>query len=177
MQPDLARQRIDLLIQLLLQIDDAVDAEAVDGPPDRGVERDHLIPGRDVDDALLLAVGPVRQAAPRELPRRRFAAFALVEAVDPELFTGCGVERNDGTTAARRRIEDPVGDERRRLELKLGPRSQIVGLEPPRDFERAEVLRVDLIERRVTRVSEIAAVGPPLAVGGAALRGRAWPRR
>ena len=36
------------------------------------VERDEPIAGRDVDDALVaLAVGPVRDAAARELPRRR----------------------------------------------------------------------------------------------------------
>ena len=71
MQPDLARHRIDLLIVVLLQVDDAVVAEPRDAHAGLRVQRDELIAGRDVEDALLFAVGPVREAAARELARRR----------------------------------------------------------------------------------------------------------
>jgi len=63
MQTDLTRERIDRLIVVLLQIDDAVRAEpgnAIAGP---GIERDELIAGRDVEDALLFAVAPIGEAA------------------------------------------------------------------------------------------------------------------
>ena len=41
--------------------------------------------------------------------------------------------------------------------------------------ELAEILRVDLIERRISRVSCIAAVGAPFAVDGAGLAANAGP--
>ena len=44
MQPDLARDEIDLLIDLLLQIDDTIDAEAGHRISVLRVERDEAIP-------------------------------------------------------------------------------------------------------------------------------------
>src|SRR5262249_6249087 len=76
---------------------------------------------------------------------------------------------------SRRRIDDALHHQRRRLELVLGARSEVVGLESPRDLERAEVAGVDLIERRVPRVARVAAVDAPLAVSSAGLRRRRGP--
>src|SRR5262249_39186909 len=45
-----------------------------------------------------------------------------------------------------------------------------VGLEAPRDFQLAEVVGGDLIERRVSRMPDVAAVAAPLSPGGACLR-------
>ena len=45
----------------------------------------------------------------------------------------------------------------------------MVGLEPPRHGELAEVVGGDLIERRVARVACVAAVGRPFAFFGARL--------
>src|SRR5690606_24517871 len=87
------------------------------------------------------------------------------QAVDPELLAGRGVERRDRTARAAGRVEHAVDDERRALEAVLGRRAEIGRAEPPRELERAEVARVDLVERRVTGVPEIAAVGRPFAVG------------
>src|SRR5260221_323239 len=43
-------------------------------------------------------------------------------------------------------------------------RAERVGLEVPRDLELAEVVLVDLVERRVMRVRQIGPVGRPLAI-------------
>ena len=45
----------------------------------------------------------------------------------------------------------------------------MIGLEAPRDGELAEIRGVDLIERRIARVSGVAAVGTPFAVQRAGL--------
>ena len=171
MQPDLAREQIDRLIEVLLQIDDAVGAEAGYAVAGLRVERDELIPGRDVEDALLLAVAPVGEPATGKLTRRGRTTRTLVLAVHPQLLAGGGIERHDGATRAPGRVEDALHHERRGLEIELGTGSEVVGLEAPGDLERVEVRGGDLIERRVSRVAEIAAVGRPLAVLRAGLAG------
>ena len=82
------------------------------------------------------------------------------------------VPASSDTTARRDagRREDPAVDhQRRRLEVVFRPRAQAVGLEPPRDLEVVEVVAVDLVERRVAGVAEIAAIGRPFAVARAGL--------
>ena len=82
-----------------------------------------------------------------------------------------GIERDDGPSCAGRRVEHALHHERRAFELVLRERPEVVGLEPPRDLELAEVRGVDLIERRVTAPGEIRRVVRPLAVPGARLPG------
>src|SRR5207237_8933082 len=72
---DLADLVVDLLAlaghRALLQIDDAALAERRDHRAVLRVERDQAIARRDVEHALVaFAVGPVRDAAARELARR-----------------------------------------------------------------------------------------------------------
>jgi hypothetical protein len=57
----------------------------------------------------------------------------------PEQLAVAGVERHDGATGARRRIDDAVDHERRRLEVELAVRPEVIRLEAPGDLERAEV--------------------------------------
>src|SRR6185503_9663440 len=84
----------------------------------------------------------------------------------------CGrVERDDGAAGARRRVDDPARHQRSGFEVELGPRTEVLGLEPPRDLELVEIVRVDLVERGVPGVGEIAAVGRPLPVFRAGLAG------
>ena len=142
------------------------DGDAIAGP---GVERDEAIARRHVEDAFLFAVGPVREPAARELARRRAAARALVLTVHPLQFSGGRVERDDRTPGAAGRVQPAADHERRGLEIELEARTEVVGLEAPRHFELAEVGCGDLIERRVARVPEVAAVGPPLALRRARL--------
>ena len=70
------------------------------GLPGLGIEGDHLVAGRDVDDAFFLTVGPVREPTSGEPPRRRFAALALVQAVHPFHLAGRGIEGDDGAPRA-----------------------------------------------------------------------------
>jgi hypothetical protein len=53
--------------------------------------------------------------------------------------------------------------------FKLRTRAEGIGFEPPSYFEFVEVARIDLIERRVTVIAEIAGVGGPFPIGGAGL--------
>src|SRR5262249_1540326 len=81
-QADLAGLEVDLLALADdgadFHVDDAVLAEGLDGLTGLGVQRDQAVAGRHEQDAVVaLAVGPVRQAATGELPRRRDGARAL----------------------------------------------------------------------------------------------------
>src|SRR5262249_32495034 len=68
---------------------------------------------------------------------------------------------------AARRVDRAVDRERRPFELELGSRAEVVGLEPPRDFELIEVAGVDLIERRVARPLHVRRVVGPVALRAA----------
>src|SRR6185369_6016225 len=81
------------------------------------------------------------------------------------------IERDDGTPRTGGAVEDAVHHQRRGLVVELGTRAERLGLESPGHLELAEVAGVDLIERRVARVSQIAAIRPPLAAGRAGLSG------
>ena len=179
MQPDLAGDEIHLLVVVFLEIDDAVGAEARDDRAGLRVQRDQPVARRDVQDPRIVSRGrrarPVRQPAARQLSRRGGAARAFVLAVHPPHLAGRGVERHHRTARAGGRVDGALDHQRRGLELELGPRTETIGLEPPRDVEGAEVGGVDLGERRVSGMPQIAAVATPLAVGGAGLtddRGR-----
>src|SRR6185295_14999775 len=99
MEADLAGLELDLLAlagdRALLQIDDAAFAERLDHRAVPGVERDEPITGGHVEDALVaLAVGPVGDAAARELARRDRGAVAFTVAVRPHQLAGLAVERD-----------------------------------------------------------------------------------
>jgi hypothetical protein len=164
MQADLAGDGINLLIELLLEIDDAVGAKRRDPIAGFRIERDQLIPGRHVEDSFFLVVGPVREAAPRKLARCRRAALPLIEAVHPAHLAGQRVERDRGAARARGEIQLAADHQRRGLQVVLDAWSEAVGPEAPRHLEIIEIARVDLIERRVTGTRQISAVGAPLAV-------------
>ena len=170
-ESDFAGDQIHLLIVFELEVDDPVFPEVRDPLSGLRVQRDQLIAGGDVEDAFLAAVGPVRKAAARELTRRGFTARPLEFLVHPQQLAGRGIERDDGAARAPNGIDHTLRHQRRRLEIELGPRTEVLGLEPPRDLQLAEVAWVDLIERRIPRVREIAAIGRPLAALRADLAG------
>jgi hypothetical protein len=68
--------------------------------------------------------------------------------VHPALRAGGGVQRDDRSASPGGRVQHAVDHERRRLELELGRWAEVLGLEPPGNFEIVEVGRADLIERR-----------------------------
>ncbi len=141
-----------------LQIDHAVGAERVDHRSVFRVERNQAIPGRDVQDAVVApAVGPVRHAAARQLSRCDGGAASLAKAVGPDQFARLSVERDDRPARSACRVEHAVDRDRCALQLELGPRTEAVGLEAPRDFELAVIGRVDLIERRPAEIQPSAA--------------------
>ena len=141
MQPDFAGDQIDLLIVVQLQIHHAVLAEAWDRNAGLRIQRDQPVARRDIEDAFLLAVGPVGQAAARKLPRRCRAARAFILAVHPHQFARGGIERDDRAARPGRGVEHAVDHQRRGFELIFGPRTQTVGLEAPGDFQLVEVVR------------------------------------
>src|SRR5262249_49193689 len=86
---DLAGLEIDLFALPFhdadLEIDDAVLAEGGDRCTGLRVQFDETVSGRHVDDAFVAsAVGPVRDAAARQLSRRHGGALPLAHAVDPD---------------------------------------------------------------------------------------------
>ena len=166
-----AFDRIDLLVVVLLQIDDAVDAEVLERHAVLRVEADQLIADRHVEDALVaLAVGPVADAAAGQAPRRSQRALAFLEPMHPQQLAGLRVERDGVAMLAGGGVEHAADHQRRGLHVEVGTRAEVVGLEPPGDLQRVEVRGVDLIERRVAGDAEIAAPRAPLAVGRAVLR-------
>ena len=175
-QADLRRHRIDHLVIVLFQIDEAVFAKRRDAHASLRVERDELISRRHVENSLLASIGPVREAAARELPGRRSGAGAFAFAVHPQLFACFRIERDNRAPAAAGCIQHAVHHQRGALVIEFRPRSEMVGLEPPRHGELAEVVGGDLIERRVARMTLVAPVGRPFAVFGAGLSVHAGDR-
>ena len=144
-EPDLAALEIDLLSLADhgadLHVDDAVLPERRDGDAGLRVERDEAIAGRDVDDAIVaLAVGPVREAAARELPRRVDGARAFLLGMHPDQLAGLRVERDHRSPRAAGRVDHALHHQRRPLELELGARAEVVGFEAPRNLELVEPL-------------------------------------
>ena len=83
-QPDLAGCQVDLLVVVTLEVDHPVDAELRHRPTGLRVERNQTVARRHVDDAFLLAIGPVCKATPRELAWRCFASGTFIKLVHPQ---------------------------------------------------------------------------------------------
>src|ERR1041385_756319 len=168
LESDLAGREVgrDGLVDVGLEIDGPVRAEARDSRARLRVERDEAIARRDVEDSLLASVSPIREAAPGELSRRGRSALALVLPVNPFLSAGCGVERDDRAIRSAGRIQDAADHQRRPFELEFRPRPQRVRLESPRDLERAEVPGRDLLERGIACPPGIPGIARPFALAG-----------
>ena len=171
LQPDLAVDQRDGLVVIEFEIDHAVLAETLHQPAGLGIQADEPVTRRDVKDAFFLAVGPIRESAPRELPRSRRAARAFMFSVHPQQFAGRGVERDRRPPRSRGGIQHAVDHQRRSFQLELGTIADALGLEVPRDLELVEVRRVDLIQRPVPRPGKIRAMRRPLGVFETHLRG------
>ncbi len=133
------------------------------------VQRDQAVARRDVEDSLFSAIGPICEAAPGKPARSSLAARSFVLPVHPEHLSRPGVERNHRATRARCGVEDPIHHERCRLELVLRERAEVVGLEGPGNLKLIEIRSVNLRERRIACVPEVAAVGGPFSVLGPGL--------
>ena len=166
-------QRDVLAPQVPGELDHAVLAEGAVGLAGGRVERHELLADRGEEQAFLLAVGPVLEAAGVVVVLGWLAALVALRIVDPQLLAGAGVERRDLAQLGRD-VEPAIDDERGgpehlpvvgRVLLDAG----VGGRPPPRRFEPAEVRGVDLVERRVAGEAVVAAVVTPLAAAGALL--------
>ena len=162
-QAELRGDGIEILIVVLLQIHDAGTAEGRNRHAGPGVQRDHPVAGRHVNDALIRSVSarPVGDAPARAGARGVLAADAFVLGVHPEQLPGRGIERHDSTPGARRGVEHAADHQRCRRIQVVGPRPERIRIEPPGDLQLRKILPVDLVERRVARAGEVAAVRRP----------------
>ncbi len=143
-QPNFAGDEIHFLIVVGLQIDDAVGAEARDGRTSFGVEGDHEIARRDIDDALVgTAFSPIGEAASRQLPGSGFPPRAFVLTMNPQLLAGRRVHGDDFAIGSGGRVHDALDDQRRGFEVVFGTRAERVGMESPGDLEFIEIRCVD----------------------------------
>lgn len=151
------------------QVHRALVAEGLDRPAGLGVERDHRAVAREHDDALVLAVPPVGDAAVKPAVVRRHAELPRARIEQPLRLAGCRVDRGHlGERGAR--VEHAVDHDRRPLvepaRIDIGVRGAhgVVRRRPtPGDLEVAGVRRVDLVERRVPGARVRPRVRRPLA--------------
>src|SRR5688572_8700943 len=153
----------------VFEIDFAVLAKAGDRLTGLGVQRDEAITDGDVNDAVVaLAVGPIGESATRQLARRPpRCTLAFFTSVGPLQFAGARIGGDHRAPGARRGVEHALDHQRRAFELRFGTGTEVIGLDAPRDFQLAEVVAVNLIERRVLRSAKVRGVHRPLAVLGA----------
>ena len=170
MQPDGRGFRVHHLIVVFFQVNYAVGAECAHRDSGFGIQRNQPVANGDVENSLVLAVGPVRHAMAGKLPRSVFGAHAFVLAVHPDQLARRGVQADDRAARSSRDIELPFHHQRRAFILIFRPRAKDVRLDAPCNFQPVKVGSVDLIERRVSRVPEVSPVGAPLAILRAGLR-------
>src|SRR5689334_3634590 len=129
-----------------------------------------MIARGDHDRALVAAVGPVREATTGELTRRLLPADSFVHPPLPEGLAGGGVDGECLTTRRRDGEEATIRIERRRTIVLVV--SVLASVPRPRDAQRVEVRRVDLIERGVPRAPRVSAPVAPLTGGVTAHQSR-----
>src|SRR6185295_20142605 len=151
---DFARRQIgkDSLIVFELEIYGAVLAKGGNGHASFRIEGDQPVTRRHIEDAFLLAIGPIGDAAAGELPWSGRTTGAFMLAMHPQLLARGRVEGNHRSARSRGRIENSIDHQRRTFQAKLRARTEVIGLETPGDFQLVEVRRVDLIQRAVFAV-------------------------
>ena len=108
MESDRTGGEIHALVEISLQIEDAVIREGRHAIAGLRVERDQPIALRHVEDAFFFSVGPVREPAPRKLSRRCRSARALVFTVHPLQLTRRGIEAREELRANPATSDIPV---------------------------------------------------------------------
>src|SRR5438105_126404 len=109
------------------------------------------------EDPLVASISPVHDAA---IDVR--LARPLGERIEsPQQRAAVGTERDDGERRGSR-VENPVDDDRGRLDLGMASGRDVAGVVRPRDTQPADVAAVDLIEQRVARVSGLASRDAPV---------------
>src|SRR5690242_17057594 len=162
--PDFSRSKIGLdgLVVVELQVHGATLAEGGNAGAGPGIKTDETKSRGHVQNALVLAVGPVSQPAPGELAGSGRSARSFVLAVHPKQFPGSRVQRDGGAPRTRGCIEDAVDHQLRSFQLVFRAVAQVFGLKSPGDFKVVEIRSVDLVEWTVARACQVGGVGGPL---------------
>ena len=113
------------------------------------------------EDALVGAVGPVRDAAIDAERRRSVAVGARERIEDPLLRPGGRVERED-LQLRRRGVQHAVDDDRVALDLRAVVGAAVAGPVGPGDLQTRDVGRRDQVGRGVLRVRGVGAVRAPV---------------
>src|SRR5689334_13764250 len=95
----------------------------------------------------------------------------------PEELACYGVQGYDVAARSCNGVDYAAHHERRRFEVVFRSGSQVCRIKTPRNLELVEVRRIDLIERRIFGVAEVAAISRPLAFLRACLRERRKRKR
>src|SRR5712691_6271996 len=88
----------------------------------------------------------------------------------PEQRAALG-SKGDRGKRGRRRIEQSIDDDRRRLDFGVAVRGKVPGVIDPSDLQLPDVTAIDLIERGVTRVAGTAAGHAPVHRASIVARG------
>ena len=161
---------VEVQIQGFDHVDGAIDAEAWNRTAGVRIECNELeTGGGEQYTVVALSVGPVGHA-PVNLARGLFESLPFIRTVDPERFASARVGRDNETPLVHGEIQDTIDHQWRGLAAGLRVGQQAVGFPYPCDFQVIDVVRPDLVERRVAGAALIAAVCGPFAIGGALLR-------
>ena len=172
---------VDLALEAGGEVDVAAGAEAGIAPAGARVQRDQPLVVAGDEDARVVALRVLPIGDPAVVPAHVRGPVEIrvdLRIVGPDRLSGAGVERRHLPERGAD-VDQPVRHQRDRLEL--AGTDPLVGLRhgggerrpAPRDLQVGEVLRVDLIERRVLGVGRVAPYVMPLAVGHLRPRGTA----
>ena len=157
---------VDRPTQALRQIDAPVLAEGRDRLAGLRVQADQVAVARAEQDASIVPVRPVGDAAMHEAVVGRRSVLPRLRVVDPP---GLACGRVDGRDLGERGadIQDAVDHQRRGLphpgsQLGIRFRDLLFGGAPrPRDLKAAEIVSADLVDRRILRTGLVAAIAQP----------------
>jgi hypothetical protein len=91
--------------------------------------------------------------------------------VHPKLLARGGIQSNHGAARACGGEQDAMDHQWRGFVLIFRPRAERVGLEAPGNFQLAEIAGINLIDWRVSRIPQIAAIARPFSAARARLGG------
>ena len=147
-------------------VDSPALAERRNGVSRRGVQGIEKLLHRD-EDPLVRAIAPVDDSACATTFAPHLSPPVRVEA--PQQLAGSGLEGH-GSEAHRRGVQDSAHHDG--IDLQLGTRDPVAGVERPRHFEMRDVLARDLLQGRVSHALGAATVDRPVRRRGGLRRQR-----
>ena len=92
----------------------------------------------------------------------------------PDDLAGGAVQADHVAAGAGHGIEPALDQQRRALQVELRARAEMPGLEFPGHFQLVEIGGVDLVQRLVAVIGEVAAIAGPVGVGRRRRLRRHW---